>query len=561
MRALDLLLRGGRVLDVYRLRIFHGWVGIAGGKFIYVEEGDPPAHIPAHRVHDLEGALIAPGLIDAHMHVESSLLSPRRFAEAVLPHGTTCVLADPHEIANVAGKDGVRWFWEATRTLPLRVYLAIPSSVPPTEAPVETPNATLGPEDVAELLGLPGAIALGEVMDYRSLVGGVGRYAAEIAAARAARCTVEGHVPDLSGPELSAYIAHGIHSDHTLMSPAKLAEEIAKGVVPMLQEKSLSAEVVELVKSLSDRSRCLLVTDDVPPSELMGGHLSRVLSRAVALGLPPAEAFAMATARPATYLGLRHLGAVAPGRQADFLILDDILSFPPRAVYVGGRKVAEGGKTVVRMPSSTSVPPAYPAVPGPFTPADFSLPVEGEVEANVVEVLNRENSLTGLTRITVTVRDGIALYPQGLAVVGVFARRGGGRCLGLLRGLGLRDGAIATSFAHDSHNLLVVGRAPADMAAAANAVHRHGGGVAVVCGGSLRAFLHLPLLGLLADVPAEEVGIALQRIEDILRELGITHKRPFPLISVLALTVSPYYKFSDKGIVDVEGRRVLPPFA
>ena len=169
MRELDLLLRGGKILDVYRLRIFRGWVGIAGGKFVYVEEGNPPAGIDAREVYDLGGALIAPGLIDAHMHVESSLLAPRRFAAAVLPHGTTCVLADPHEIANVAGKEGVRWFWEATRALPLRVYLAVPSSVPPTEAPLETPNAALSPEDVAELLGLPDAIALGEVMDYRGL--------------------------------------------------------------------------------------------------------------------------------------------------------------------------------------------------------------------------------------------------------------------------------------------------------------------------------------------------------------------------------------------------------
>jgi len=560
MRELDLLLRGGKILDVYRLRIFRGWVGIAGGKFVYVEEGNPPAGIDAREVYDLGGALIAPGLIDAHMHVESSLLAPRRFAAAVLSHGTTCVLADPHEIANVAGKEGVRWFWEATRALPLRVYLAVSSSVPPTEAPLETPNAALSPEDVAELLGLPDAIALGEVMDYRGLARGTGRYAAEIAAARAARCTVEGHAPALSGTELSGYISHGIHSDHTLMSPGKLAEEITKGVVAMLQEKSLSPEVMELVRSLPDRSRCLLVTDDVPPSRLLEGHLSRVLLRAVELGLPPEEAFAMATARPAAYLGLRHLGAVAPGREADFLLMDDPTSFPPRIVYVRGQKVAEGGKCVARIPAHIPAPPAHPPIPGPFSADDFSLPVEGEVEAHVVEVLNRENSLTGLARITVTVRDGLPVRPRGLAVVGVFARRGGGRCLGLLRGLGMREGAIATSFAHDSHNLLVVGRSPADMAAAANVVHRHGGGIAVVRGGSPIAFLHLPLFGLLADASPGEVAASLQRIEDALRELGVAHKRPFLLISVLSLTVSPYYKFSDKGIVDVENLAIVPPF-
>ncbi|MGY4707402.1 adenine deaminase C-terminal domain-containing protein [Candidatus Bipolaricaulota sp. J31] len=559
MRELDLLLRGGRVLDVYRLRIFPGWVGIAGGRFIYVEEGEPPRDLVAREVHDLRGGLIVPGLIDAHMHVESSLLSPHRFAAAVLPHGTTCVLADPHEIANVAGKEGVRWFWEVTRGLPLRVYLAIPSSVPPTEVPLETPNANLSVEDVTELLELPDAIALGEVMDYRGLVRGAEKYSAEIAAARRARCTVEGHVPALSGTELSAYISHGIHSDHTLMSPDKIVEEITKGVTVMLQEKSLTPEVIKALKSLPDRSRCLLVTDDVPPSKLMQGHLSRVLLQAVELGLPPEEAFAMATARPAAYLGLRHLGAIAPGREADFLVMEDLTAFPPCAVYVRGQKVAEEGELVIQIPSYTSVPPACPPIPGPFAPGDFALPVEGEVEANIVAVLNRENSLTGLVRGTVTVRGGFPVHPRGLAVVGVFARRGEGRCLGLLQGLGLEEGAIATSFAHDSHNLLVVGCSPADMAAAANVVHRHGGGIAVVQGGNLLAFLQLPLLGLLADACPGEVAASLQRIEDALRELGVVHKRPFLLVSVLSLTVSPYYKFSDKGIVDVENLTIIPP--
>lgn len=559
MRELDLLLRGGRILDVYRLRAFYGWVGIVGGKFIYVEERDPPRGIRAREVRHLRGGLIAPGLIDAHMHVESSLLAPWRFSAAVLPHGTTCVLADPHEIANVAGKDGVRWFWEATRGLPLRVYLAVPSSVPSTEAPLETPNAVLSPEDVAELLELPGAIALGEVMDYRGLIRGVGRYAAEIAAARAARCTVEGHVPVLSGVELSGYISHGIHSDHTLMSPKKIAEELTKGVVVMLQEKSLSPEVVGFVRSLPDRSRCLLVTDDIPPSGLLRGHLSRVLLQAVELGLPPEEAFAMATARPAAYLGLRHLGAIAPGHSADFLVLDDPTAFPPREVYVGGERVAAAGEMIACLPAEFPRLPPFPPPPGPISADDCALPVEGEVEAHVVEVLNGQTSLTGLSLERVEIRDGCPVSGD-IAVVGVFARTGGSRSLGLLRGLGLREGAVATSFAHDTHNLLVVGRSPGDMAAAAAAVREMGGGIVVVRDGKVLRSLPLSLFGLLADASPVEVAAALEGIEEILRALGVTHEKPFLFISVLTLTVSPHYKFSDRGIVDVGGRRVIPPF-
>ncbi len=560
MRKPELLLYGGKILDVYRLRFYRGWIGIAGGKFLYVEEGDPPGGSVAQEVHDLAGALVVPGLIDAHMHIESSLLSPPWFAAAVLPHGTTCVLADPHEIANAAGSEGIRWLHEATGNLPLRVYLAIPSTVPPTFPPLETPNAELTPEEVEELLALPRAIALGEVMDFRGLVEGEGKYAAEIAAAHAARYTVEGHIPSLSGSELSEYISHGVHSDHTLMSPRKIAEELTKGLTVMLQEKSLTTEVIAALRELPDRSRCLLVTDDVPPSLLPDGHLSRVVAQAVALGLPPEEAIAMATARPAAYLGLRHLGAIAPGREADFLVLEGPTSFPPHAVYVQGRKVAERGELIVEISTHIPNPPPYPPIPGPFSADDFSLPTEGETVANVVEVLNRDNSLTGLVRVTVTVREGRPVDPPGLAVVGVFARRGGDRCLGLLHGLGLRTGAVATSFAHDSHNLVVVGCSPGDMALAANAVHRAGGGIAVARDGEILEVLPLPLFGILADVPPGEMAEGLRRIESVLRDLGVSHNRPFAFISVLSLTVSPHYKFSDKGIVDVDRRRVLPPF-
>ncbi len=568
MAPFDLLVVHGLFVDVALLRPFEGWGAIRDGRWVYVEEGSPPAGLSAARTLDLDGKLCAPGLIDAHMHIESSLVTPRRFAEAVVPWGTTAVLADPHEVANVAGEEGIRWMIRASRGLPLRVYQAIPSCVPATSSDFEWTAARIDEAAVRGLAAEPSVIALGEVMDYRRVLAGDPAMRAMVDAAREAGLLVEGHIPSLRGLELSEYLAWGIGSDHTLTGPDKIREEISKGAAVMLQDKSIRRDTIAAVAALADRSRILLVTDDTEPPLLREGHLSRMVAKAIAHGLGPIEALASATLRPARYLGLRDQGAIAPGFLADFLVIADAAAFPPDEVYVGGELVGREGRYVGGALAPAPPPPRAPGVPGPFAQADFDpfpRPLPRGLTANAVVIESEATSVTGLERIPVPPEAarfaaGEPLWDPALALVAVIARDSSSRSLGLVRGLGLREGAFASSFAHDSHNLLVAGRDAASMARAANEVGRIGGGLVAAAAGRVAATLRLPLLGLISDEPAARLADELEALEAALARMGMSRPRPFLMLSLLALSVSPRFKFTDRGIIDVEARSLLPPF-
>lgn len=581
----DTLLFNCEIADVFLLRLFRGWIGIREGRFLYVEAGDPPPGLDAAETHDLRGAVVAPGLIDAHMHIESSLLTPRRFAEAALPHGTTAVLADPHEVANVAGADGVRWMIAGSRDLRLHVRYALPSCVPATSPDLEWTAQVFGPEIVGEFAGEPLVAALGEVMDYRRVIDEISASGGSTKAtnaehaggtslsmmmeeARRRSLLIEGHIPTLKGAELSEYLYHGVGSDHTLTNPDKLREQLSKGVCVMLQAKSLTDEIGEAVMSLPDRSRILLVTDDVEASLLKSGHLSLILARAISCGIPPIEAIASATIRPARYLGFDHgmekRGAIAPGWTADLLVLDTIEAFPPRQVFVRGRIAAEGGRMSGRVetrPTNTGSPVHLPPLirEKDIRIAEPSLP---SGEANAVVIRSEKTSLTGLERVRLRLEEGFPLWPEGhdLACVTIVARDGSRMSTGIVKNLGLKRGAFAASFAHDSHNLLIVGRDRREMARAGNEVIRRHGGLVVQEGERVPAALDLPFYGLLSDEPVDAVAAALDRVEEELARMGMSRERPFLMLSLLSLSVSPLYKFSDLGIIDTESRGLLPAF-
>ncbi|MCX7841002.1 MAG: amidohydrolase family protein, partial [Anaerolineae bacterium] len=477
---------------------------------------------------------------------------------------TTTVLADPHEVANVAGEEGVRWMIHASQHLPLRIFYAIPSCVPATSPEIEWTRAIFDAATVKRLASEPSVIALGEVMDYGQVLANGAHLRAMVDAAHAAGLLVEGHIPTLRGTELSQYLAWRITSDHTLTTPEKIHEQISKGIAVMLQCKSLTRENIAAVNALPDRSRILLVTDDIEPTLLTRGHLSLIVQAAMATGLSPLEAFASATIRPARYLGLRDLGGIAPGFRADFLVLRALDTFPPHLVFSAGRCVAQKGKLVTDQLPSTPPLPDDVTLPGPFTRSDFAF-VRGstcvrDVIANAVTITSATTSVTNLTKIRVRVENGFAQFADGddLALVAVIARDGSSKSVGVVKGLGWRTGAYASSFAHDSHNLLVVGRDADEMCIAANAVNELRGGIVVVREGIVVARVALPILGLLSDAPLDELVCDFERVENALRGLGIQHQRPFLMLSLLALSVSPHYKFSDKGVVDVDARRVLP---
>lgn len=573
MLTCDLVLTDVRVVDVFRLRVYRGWVGIRKGIFLYVEEGSPPSGLTARETRGMEGLTILPGLIDSHMHIESSLLTPRRFAEAVLPHGTTTVLADPHEVANAGGEAGLRWFMETSRNLPLDIRIALPSCVPATSREVEWVRESLDADTVRKFCSLPGVIALGELMDYRRLLDErakeEGTLWEMIQVAREQGVQVEGHIPTLRGVELSEYISSGIGSDHTLTNPEKLVEQLTKGLAVMLQEKSLTPEVIRAVGKLSDRSQVFLVTDDVEPSLLREGHLSLMVRKAVEGGMDPLEAIASATIRPARYLGLDRgiwkKGAIAPGYTADFLVVDGPVGFPPREVWVGGNRVAVKGRFLGSLEAS-SPGEAKAQLPGPFTSKNFLFPPEicQFPYAQAIRVMDDRTSLTRLERVQVAFRDGFPLW-EGEAseccAASVISRNGEYRSFALICNLGLKAGGYASSFAHDSHNLLVVGRDPHSMARAAQAVREGGGGIAVVKDTQEVIRLELPIFGILSDEPVDRVASKLEELERILRSLGIRRARPFLILSLLSLSVSPYAKLTDRGIVDTEKRTILSPFS
>lgn len=577
LNARDALYTNATLIDVLTQTTYRGWFTVQGGRFIDVEAGDPSeadlSGIEVREKFDLKGAHVQPGMLDVHMHIESSKVTPRRFAEAAVTHGTTTILQDPHEVANVAGAAGIRWMIEASRDLPIRVYSAISSCVPATSAKLETPNASLEAHEVPALALEPGVIALGEVMDFMGLIQGDERMREIVAAGAAAGLSVEGHVPSLSGAQLSRYIAHGIRSDHTLATPEKLLEELRKGLWVMLQEKSLSDDVVEAVVGLKDRSRLMLITDDVMPDRLHTGHMSRLVELAVEAGWPVLDALAAATVRPATYLGLHHLGVLAPGAHADFLVTDGLAVYPPREVYVAGELQARAGESV-----SVPAPTPEPALSGIPASAwssggvsaelfQFGLPATADGSARArcrVITTNKVNSLTHLEEREVEFQAGVPVDEEtALAcVIPRAALRPGAApyqpVVCLVAGTGLKEGGYAATFAHDSHNVFVFGRSPAQMAAALKSVLEVGGGMAFD-DGERTALLPLPLLGLLSDEPVKVVGEQLKRLESALREAGMDVKTPVLLLTLLPLSVSPNYKVTDKGVIDVQARKILTP--
>ena len=561
----DTLLLHARIADVFRYRLFEGWIGIRDGRFIAVEAGSAPTGISATETVDLAGRIVMPGLIDSHLHIESSLLTPRRFAEAVLPFGTTTILSDPHEVGNVAGEEGVKWMIAASQDLPLRIYHSIPSCVPATSPEIEWTPEVFDADTIGRLAAQPSVIALGEVMDYRGLLGPNERLRAIVAAAKESNLLIEGHIPTLAGIELSQYLAHGIGSDHTLTFAAKIQEQISKGTAVMLQTKSVTPSNMAAVAQLPDRSQIILITDDIEPSLLVDGHLSRIVALAIECGMPPLEAIAAATIRPARYLGLRDHGAIAPGFLADFLIMEDIAAFPPSQVFVGGQQVAHAGAMTAAVKRENPTQPDYPDIPGSFAADDFKLDSNGggdSVRSQVVALQNKHSTLTNLEQRVVRLQDGHAqfLEDDGLALAAVIARDRSSRTVGLIANTGLRDGAWASSVAHDCHNLLVIGRSPEAMAQAANTVHALGGGVAVATDEGLEASLRLPYFGLLSDEPVAAVAGGLVAVEDAMRRIGARQTRPFLTFSIMSLSVSPYAKFTDKGIVDTETRQLIRPF-
>ncbi len=509
---------------------------------------------------DLSGRYLLPGFIDAHLHLESSYLVPTELARLLLPRGTTTLVCDPHEIANVLGLEGITYLLQEAQRTPLSVFFTAPSCVP--ASPLETPGAVLGADQVAELLQEPKVLGLAEVMNFPGTIAGEPELLAKIRAAKLLKKAIDGHAPGLSGIALETYRLAGPASDHECVSLAEAAEKLGLGFTIFVRRGTAANNLpalLPLIRPENFFSFCFC-SDDLSAREISEhGHLDRVLREAVALGLDSVTAIRLVTLSPAIYFGLRDRGAVFPGARADLVAVEDLEEFRVQEVFSGGKLVARQGRY---LPPSVTPGPA-PVHPVRLPPKlDLRLPRRGK-KARVIalvpgQIITEELVLEPTLRKDEVVADA----SRDLAkIVCVERHLGTGRyAVGLVRGFGLKNGALATTVAHDSHHLLLVGVNDADLLTAAERIKALGGGQVVVREGKVLAELPLPIAGLLSPLPYEEVISRLTRLKEAAYELGCPLEDPFMSLSFLALPVIPKLKITDLGLVDVENFALVDLF-
>ncbi len=545
-RPAELVLRNARLVNVYSGTIEETDIAIAGRRVAGVGPGySAPVEV------DLGGKYVTPGLIDSHMHVESSMVTVAEFARAVVPQGVTTVVVDPHELANVLGLDGIRYILDASKFNPLSVYVMVSSCVPATD--METSGARLRSYDLYPFLKEKWVLGLAEVMNYPGVIHRDPDMLEKLTISADKR--VDGHAPGLMGADLNAYIAAGVRSDHECTTVEEAQAKLNRGMYIMIREASNARNLEPLLPLVtpSNARRCMFATDDRTPADIIDeGHVNFMLRKAVSLGLDPMTAIQMATINVAEYFGLHDYGGLAPGRWADMVVFDDLKEFRARQVYRGGELVAENGQLVV--PTS----PRAVQLRGTVNihqvhVEDFQIPARRS-EARVIGLIPDQIVTRNLV-MPVKTADGLAVadVERDMLKLAVVERHhaSGNVGLGFVHGFGLRRGALASSVAHDSHNIVVVGTNDADMMAATIQIARMQGGQCVVADGETLAALPLPIAGLMSDQPMAVVRQGQDRLDAAARSLGVGLHSPFMALSFLALPVIPELKLTDRGLVDV----------
>ncbi|MGD9973251.1 MAG: adenine deaminase [Desulfatirhabdiaceae bacterium] len=543
----DILFTNTRIVNVFSGEIVPGSIAVYNGAIVGIGE------YPAKAVLNMNGMFAAPGFIDAHVHIESALTGISQFARAVIPHGTTTVVADPHEIANVLGIPGIQYMLDSSENQPMNIYFTMSSCVPATV--METSGASLGPDDIRSMLNHDRIVGLAEMMNYPGVIFRDGTVLSKIEAAHQLHKRVDGHAPGLTGPDLNAYLSAGITSDHECTTLAEATEKLRSGMHIMIREGSGAKNLDTLLPLVSPLTahRLMWCTDDRNPHHLIGeGHIDSMIRRAIQSGLDPIIAIQMATLHPAGYFGLHHLGAIAPGRQADLVFFSDLEHLFAEVVYCRGVAVAQNGKM-----DAAITPPMELTVPSSMNvrmdSLDFSIPAEGET-IRIIEIVP-DQIMTGsrMERARIDQGNVVSDISRDILKLAVVERhhQTGNIGKGFVRGFHLKQGAIATSIAHDSHNIIVVGVSDADMRIAVDSVIQMGGGIAVVKDGSSVEKLPLPIGGLMSTEPLEQVETCLNRLIAASRTLGCLLGDPFMTLSFLALPVIPELKLTDKGLVNV----------
>ena len=553
----DLVLKNGKVLNVFAEELEEGDIAIKDGIIVGI------GSYSGKEETDLEGRIVCPGLIDGHIHLESSMLSPSEFSKAVIPHGTTAVITDPHEIANVAGTDGISYMIESSRGLPLDVFFMLPSCVPAT--PLDESGAELNALTLEPLYMQERVLGLAELMNSYGTVAGDEDIIAKIKGAVSHGKAIDGHAPALTGNKLNAYVTAGVGSDHECFSFEEAREKLMRGQHIMIRQGTAAKNLEALLPLFDDKycDRCLLVTDDKHPGDLISqGHIDYIVREAIKAGKSPYNAVKMASFNAAEYFGLKDRGAVAPGYKADLIVVSDLKDFVVEKVYKNGRLVAEDGRLTEEIVKPSIDQDRYRRVRHSFnmhevSPEDFKINSKGS-KKRVIKVVPGE-----IITDEVIVDSGSpdAEPDKDIIKLAVVERhKGTGHIgLGFVTGYGIRKGAIASSVAHDSHNLIVAGTNDEDMALAANTVRENEGGLAVVCDGKVLSTLALPLAGLMCEDDAASVEAKLDEMKAQARFLGVKEGiDPFMTLAFTALPVIPKLRIITKGVVDVNTQSYAP---
>lgn len=561
----DLLINNVRIYNSYFKRFIEGNAAVLGGRFLYIGPRGSES-FEAADVLDGQGNYLIPGLVDIHLHIESTMVTPATFSHGLIQNGVTTIVPEPHEMANVFGLDGVKQMIQASRDCVADMFYAIPSSVPATS--METTGGSIEIADLDELLRTERIQCLGEIMNYVDVItdpdcktNQILRHIQE----HYPHLIIEGHVPKLLDLDLHRIIYSGVNSDHTHQSIEGMEARIAAGMFIEIQEKSMTAEVMNYLIENDVSEHFCFVTDDVMADSFeRRGHLNHIVRKAIGMGMTPEQAIYAATYTPARRMRMYDRGAVAPGKTADFVLISRLEELAIERVYKNGRKVYDAGEPYAPTTSAGAFPAHYyeSVKLSPLSEADFAVAVDAADGRHACRVMlvKDGSTFTEEHHAEVEVKDGLLNWQDsGYGLIATFERygKGGGRAHGLIGGDTIRRGAVATTYSHDNHNLLVVGHNAADMQLAANEVIRHQGGFCVVEDGQVLAFLHLPVGGILTEAPLTETAAAVDRLCKAMFSLGYKHYNPIMSISTHSLPVSPALKITDHGLINVNEGKVV----
>jgi len=547
----DCVLKNCTMIDVFCGELKSADIAICGEIIVGVGDYSGKNEI------DCKGAYVCPGFMEGHIHIESSMLSPGQFAKIVGHHGTTTVICDPHEIANVAGIPGIKYLLEESKNSQCSIFVMAPSCVPATD--LENSGAILTSTDLGTILDLEQVLGVAEMMNFPGVLYQDDEVMKKLALGKRRKVIVDGHAPGLMGKDLQAYVGTGIQSDHECSTVAEAKEKLSSGMYLFIREGSTAKNLEDLypVITVQNSRRCLLVTDDCHPEELINeGHMDRILRKAIQLGLDPVVAIQMVTLNVADCFGLQDRGAIAPGRIADLVIFEDLEDIRPKAVFRRG-EILTDNKAPARIDKDELInkyPAVFDSVNVNLEKLSFDIPAVGKI-ARVIQV-KKNQLITESVELPVRIVDGYAVSdPQkDIIKLAVVERHNatGNIGIGFVTGLGLKKGAIASTVGHDSHNITVAGCNDQDMTSVVETLIKQGGGLAIVCDGKVEASLILDVAGLMSTADAADVAERFSNLLKVTAKLGVQLSDPFMLMSFLSLPVIPHLKMTDLGLVDVD---------